>query len=115
MNIEIVNYTEHASGCLQGFADIKIVDFGLTIQGCKLFKKEDSFWIGLPDKEYTDREGNKKYQKFLIFSKEVDKDFKESARDVIRNSLSGESVENQVTETDQQQAREEIPDDDIPF
>lgn len=89
MKIKIVSYNDFPSGKLQGFVDIQIIDWGLTIQGCKLFKNDKGSWLGLPDKEYTNKDGDRKWQSFLTFTADVDKEFQHEAKAAIQKHLEG--------------------------
>jgi len=67
MAIECIDYREHISGALQGFATIWVPKMGLEIQGISLFSKEGRRWVSMPSKEYTNKEGEKKYSPIVSF------------------------------------------------
>ncbi len=58
--IECINFREHISGTLLGFANLFVPKWGLEIYGCSLHKKGDRRWLNLPSREYQE-EGEKKY------------------------------------------------------
>ena len=62
MTIEIINYRETKSNSpLIGFVDVYISTFGLEIIGCTIFEKDGRKWVSMPQKEYVNKEGEKKY------------------------------------------------------
>jgi len=52
---------------LLGFIDI-CLPTGMEIYGCTYHKKGNQEWVNLPQKEYTDPDGNKKYMSIVRFN-----------------------------------------------
>lgn len=75
MEIKIIKFDTHESGKMLGFMDVQIVDLGLTICGCKLFENDKGRWISLPDNEYTNKSGERRWQSFLKFDTDNGKEF----------------------------------------
>jgi len=76
--IKCTNFKKFENGFLQGFADIEaeLEGFPILLKRCKVFKKEDNFWVNMPDHEYTNKEGVKAYAKDVKFiSFEDNKEF----------------------------------------
>lgn len=61
MTIKCIRYLPVNKGAFLGFADFEIHKMGISIHGCKVYTKEGRKWVSLPDKEYTNPEGEKKY------------------------------------------------------
>jgi len=62
MSIEILDYKEvQGKGALKGFANLFLSKSGLELFGCGIFEKDGKSWVSMPQKEYTDKEGQKKY------------------------------------------------------
>ena len=60
--IEVLEYKPmEGKGALKGYANIYMAKNGLELYGCAIFEKDGKSWVGLPQKEYTDKEGQKKY------------------------------------------------------
>lgn len=95
MKIKIVNFKKHESGKLRGFVDVQILDVGLTIQGAKFFRNDKGEWLSLPDKEYTNKEGDRKWQSFLKFTPDKDKEFQDDVKIALVKYLDGAQQETQ--------------------
>jgi hypothetical protein len=63
--IEILEYKPMDKGALKGYVNIYMPKNGLELYGCALFEKDDKAWVGLPQKEYTDKDGQKKYMSII--------------------------------------------------
>lgn len=61
MNVECTKFKSCVKGPLQGFAHLKIVDLGLEIYSCTVWQKNGKRWVKMPEKEYIDSVGEKKY------------------------------------------------------
>ena len=55
------------NGSIAGFFDLRY--HGLTIKGCKLMNGTNGHWVALPQKEGTDKEGNKAYFELMQLTK----------------------------------------------
>lgn len=114
MKIKIVRWARHPSGKLEGFVDVQIIDWGLMIQGCKLFRNDKGSWISLPEKEYTDKEGTRKWQSFLHFEDAIFKDFQHEVKAALkahRENEDGVPANNQPSKDN----APPVDQDDIPF
>jgi|SRR6516164_619821 hypothetical protein len=56
--IVVLDWRPCVRNTLQGFAEIKVPAWGLTIDGVAIHKKEDHAWAQLPARPQIDREGN---------------------------------------------------------
>lgn len=74
MTIECIKYTPMNKGYLLGFADIYVPKMGIEIFGCGIYEKSGRRWCSFPAREYTDKEGKKKYMPYIRFR---NKDHKE--------------------------------------
>lgn len=115
MNLQITKFRKYESGALQGYADILLIDVGLTLYACTLFEKEDRSWVGLPQQKYTNKDGETKYSWISEFTKDFRDDFQSSALAAISAFRENPPAE--------KAAAEEVPpekvspplDNDIPF
>lgn len=94
MSIECIKFTPYKSGCLVGFADVKVNRWvssskasglmGFTLKGCRLFKKDSQVWASLPQKETKEDDGTTKYYNFFMLETKEDlEELKEAVRDAI--------------------------------
>jgi len=67
MSVEIINYKEMNKGHMVGFVDVYLPRSGLEIHNLTYFRKDGKEWISMPSKEYTDKEGQKKYMQQVRF------------------------------------------------
>ena len=51
------------SGCL-GFAEVRVTGWGLTINSISLHRKNERFWVNMPQRTY-EKDGEKKYMPYL--------------------------------------------------
>lgn len=70
MKIEVKNFRTFEKGPLKGFLDIYIHDLDWTIKSCSLFDQGGNKWVSMPSKQYTDKDGAKKYDPIIWMSKE---------------------------------------------
>lgn len=113
MEIKILGFKKYVSGKLRGYIDVQIVDLGLTIQGCKLFRNDKGSWVSLPEEKYTDREGTCRWQPFLKFTSNMDKEFQHEVKGTLKKYL--ETVpDRQPDLLEESQAPDSQP-YDIPF
>jgi hypothetical protein len=84
--IKCTSFKKFENGFLQGFADIEaeLEGFPILLRRCKVFKKEDNFWVNMPDHEYTNKEGIKAYAKDVKFiSFEDSKEFSALTKEAV--------------------------------
>jgi len=96
--VECKKFTPYKKGNLQGFADLYVDKWGVTIYGCSLFKKEGKRWINFPSKEYEE-EGEKKFIPMMNFeSKHHQFAFSEKAKQAIDQFILKEKQNRSVDE-----------------
>jgi hypothetical protein len=67
MRVEAIEFHPHVKNTLRGFADLAIADIGLRVFDCPVHCKEGKWWVALPAKPYTTREGKQNWQLLLQF------------------------------------------------
>lgn len=68
---------------MQASFDVLIEEWGLTIRGCTLFKKESRTWVSLPGRTYQDKEGKTKSVNTVVFDKARNERFQRAVLDKI--------------------------------
>jgi len=79
MSIECMEFKSYESGALQGFANFRMtLNSGMAFElfGCGVFMKDGKRWVGMPSREYQDRETNEK--KYISIFRFCDKSHTES-------------------------------------
>lgn len=100
-------------GCLLGYVDVFIPKFGLEINGLKLFQKNGKRWIAMPDREYTNKEGEKKYAPIVCFKEKNHFEvFSEQVKEAVEKWCKENSVPAGVEESFDEQPQ---VDDELPF
>jgi hypothetical protein len=68
--IKCIGYKKFESNFLKGFAEfeVELEGFKIKLQRCKVFNKQGTVWVNLPDHEYTNKNGEKAYAKDIKFS-----------------------------------------------
>jgi hypothetical protein len=111
MTVECTKYTPCNKGVLPGFADLYIPKTGLEIYGCQLCLKNGKQWLNMPQREYTNGEGEKKYLSIVRFrERDVQDSFAKAAITAIEKKIREESQKIPA----RQQGHTEIQ-DDLPF
>jgi len=64
--IECIRFKSYEKGCLQGFADLYVEQWGVDIPGFTLYMKDGRRWINPPGSEY-EAEGQRKFKAFFFF------------------------------------------------
>jgi hypothetical protein len=67
MRIEQIEFHVHAKGTLVGFASLALGNSGLRVHDCPVHCKNDKWWINLPAKPYTGKDGVQRWQPILEF------------------------------------------------
>jgi hypothetical protein len=49
MELKVLTYTFIGRGYLLGECDVVIVDKGIELYGCKIFRKDDKTWVNTPE------------------------------------------------------------------
>ena len=76
-----------------------------TVRGIRLFQNEKGFWINMPQRSYTDQNGDTKYEDYVF---PVTKEAREQLHGAIMDAYDHALAEAQ-TETQQQQQPEPQP------
>lgn len=90
MAIECVKFTKYEKNTLQGFVSLRFPTTDMTIHDCTLHKKNQSRWIGLPSKKYTDENGATQYAPIVDFAETTYKAFQKQALDAVDLFLKGQ-------------------------
>ena len=78
---------------------------GFAVRGIRLFQNEKGFWINMPQRSYTDQNGDTKYEDYVF---PVTKEAREQLHGAIMDAYDHALAEAQ-TETQQQQQPEPQP------
>lgn len=65
--IEVQNINPVQKGSLLATCDVHIKPWKLTLNEVKIFEKGANRWLGMPSKEYTNDQGEKKYTELVTF------------------------------------------------
>jgi DNA-binding cell septation regulator SpoVG len=68
--IDIQNINPIQKGSLLATCDVHIKPWHMTLHEVKIFEKGANRWIGMPSKEFTTPEGEKKYTDLVTFDNE---------------------------------------------
>ena len=60
--LTVSNFRRLDRGALIGVFDVTLIAVGMTIRGAKLFAKDGRRWIGMPDREWTTRDGARRFE-----------------------------------------------------
>ena len=81
--IECIRFNPQNKHTLLGFADVKVVKWGLLIYGISLHQKDGKRWISLPSKQY-EKDGEKKWMTYIrMENPEHQKEFLKQIQDAI--------------------------------
>ncbi|HJZ04570.1 MAG TPA: hypothetical protein VJ327_01755 [Patescibacteria group bacterium] len=67
MTIEILKFIPINKGACIGYLDIFVPKTGLEIYGCCIWQKDNNRWLNMPQREYTNPQGEKKYLNIIRF------------------------------------------------
>jgi hypothetical protein len=68
MRIEAINFHLHAKNTPVGYADLVLADAGIRIFGCPCYCEEGRWSVGFPNKQFTTRQGEVRWQAFIEFN-----------------------------------------------
>jgi hypothetical protein len=68
MRIEAFGFHPHAKGTLADYADPALADAGIRIFDCPVYCKEGRWFVGFPNKQFTTRQGEVRWQAFIEFN-----------------------------------------------
>jgi DNA-binding cell septation regulator SpoVG len=69
--IEVQNINAVGKGSLLATCDVHITPWKMTLHEVKIFEKGANRWLGLPAKEMTNGEGEKRYVELISFDNEA--------------------------------------------
>lgn len=110
--IECTKFTSFPKGSFQGYANIYVEKWGVEIIGCSLFMKDGKRWVNLPSKEYTNKEGEKKYQPLFFFK---DKSHYETFCNQVKEAIDKYCAENHTESPKPPEQFEAFNDSECPF
>jgi hypothetical protein len=87
MECAILNFKRHDSGAMLGFCDLQVG--GLTVRGCKLFRKDDKVWFSWPSEKRQDKDGQDVYTDIVAASEPFVRHLQALVRPQIRALLDG--------------------------
>ena len=61
MGIDIVDFRKREKNTLRGFLTVRLTKVGLEIRDCNVHHKDGKRWIGLPARQYTDKNGEERW------------------------------------------------------
>jgi hypothetical protein len=80
MRVEAIEFHPHQKNTLQGFADLALPEIGLRVFDCPVHEKGGKWWVRLPARSYTSRDGEVKWQALLAFGdRDSEADFQAAA------------------------------------
>lgn len=82
--IECLEYKKFQKGNFLGFASIYVEKWGVIINNISVFKKDGGRWINFPSKEYTNKEGEKKYMPLIRFK---EREHMDAFSDVVKQAI----------------------------
>lgn len=68
--IEVQNINAVNKGSLLATCDVHIIPWQMTLHDVKIFEKGANRWLGMPSKEFTNDQGEKKYTDLVTFDNE---------------------------------------------
>lgn len=81
MAIKITYYNKFEEGLCKGSFGVYIEEADLYFRGIREMQKSDgSRWFAFPSKEFTDKNGDKKYADYFYFGKEKREPFQAKLR-----------------------------------
>ncbi len=91
MQVKVLRFRSYEKNTLRGFADFEIEKLGLEIKDCTYHTKGRDSWIGFPAREYTNKDGEKKWMNLVYFSnKTYGEKFQQAALLALANYIADE-------------------------
>jgi hypothetical protein len=87
MDAIVINWKRFDSGALAGFFDLVVS--GITITGCKAFRKDDRLWFAWPSEKTQDKDGGDKWREIVTASEPVMRHLQGLVRGQLRALLDG--------------------------
>jgi hypothetical protein len=99
--VKIIEYKAVNKGALQGFLSIELVPSTMQIRDLTHFKKGDNEWFNMPQKEYTNKDGEKKYYATVFYEDtEIRERFMESLSVAFKKYMAEEQEPTAVASDD---------------
>ncbi len=106
--IEVQNINPVGKGSLLAVCDVHIKPWCLTLHEVKIFEKGANRWLGMPSKDFTNEQGEKKYTDLITFDND-------GVRNRFRSQVMG-AVDKYLAENPEMKLEELVKaDDDLPF
>lgn len=103
--IKVTKYKEIKKGALIGICEFHDDVRRMTFREVKIFEKAGQRWIGLPNKEFTNKMGEKKYMALVKEDDEIKEDLRKQVLDALQY----------FKLTDCTVSDEYVPDEEVPF
>jgi hypothetical protein len=82
-----LNFRRVESGALHGIFDIRVVHWYLTLRSCRWFVKGRTEWVGLPSRQWTDKNGRTHYDENVVIDDVHAARFQDSALEALHRLL----------------------------
>jgi hypothetical protein len=105
MDAQVINFKAYSSGAMAGFFDLVVS--GITVTGCKAFKKEDKVWFAWPAEKTHDKEGNDHWREIVTASEPVIRHLQGLVRPQLRALILGNAGGNQPRKPSGEHSRSE--------
>src|SRR5262249_32469909 len=69
----VSDFKQHSKGTLQGFFTATLPS-GMVVHGLMLHKRDGQRWVGLPGREYTDKNGQRQFNRIIEFASRTTSD-----------------------------------------
>jgi DNA-binding cell septation regulator SpoVG len=97
--IECINWRPFGKNTLRGFATLQLAS-GLIIVDCTLHQKDNSRWVSMPGKPWTDPQGQTKYAQIVDFiDREPRERFSKAAVEAIDHFVAKQSEKPKPAQT----------------
>ncbi len=106
--LEVQNINAVNKGTLLATCDVHIIPWKMTLHEIKVFEKGANRWIGMPSREFTNDQGEKKYTELLTFDTEA-------IKNRFRNQIMG-AIDKFLAENPEMKPEDVVKEDDeLPF
>jgi len=87
MDAQVINFKGYDSGAMVGFFDLVVG--GITVTGCKAFRKEEKLWFAWPAEKSQDKEGKDYWREIVTASEPAMRHLQSLVRGQLRVLLDG--------------------------
>ena len=106
--LEVQNINAVQKGSLLATCDVHIIPWQMTLHEVKIFEKGANRWLGMPSKEFTNDQGEKKYTELMTFDTD-------HVKNRFRNQIMG-AIDKYLQENPEMKPEDVIKEDDeLPF